>query len=97
MSNIKAQLREQLAEVGWQDLQPHAKRDALILVDENLDLVEVGYAIANDNAQVVQNWISEQLIQKPTNEQLSNWNGQPEQIFITIIVQPFVLISTITK
>ncbi len=95
MSEIRTQLQEQLAEISWQDLQPHAKRDALILVDENLDIVEVGYAIANDDSKAVQNWISEQLIQKPTQQQLSNWNENPNQTFNTIIVQPFVLVKTI--
>ncbi len=95
MSEIKTQLQEQLAEISWQDLQPHAKRDALILVDENLDIVEVGYAIANDDSKAVQNWISEQLIQKPTQQQLSNWNENSTQTFKTIIVQPFVLVKTV--
>jgi hypothetical protein len=93
MSYLKTQLIEQLAEINWQDLKPHAQRDALIFVDQNLDLVEVGYAIAKDNTQVVQNWISEQLIQKPTSQQLSFWNENPQQKFATIIVKPFVLIK----
>ncbi len=93
MSDFKQQLQEQIAEINWQDLKPHAQRDALIIVDENLDLVEVGCAVANDQTNLVQNWISEQLIQKPTVQQLSIWNENPNKKFKTIIVQPFVLIS----
>lgn len=95
MSDIKQQLQEQLAEITWKELKPHAERSALIIVDQNLDLVEVGYAIAQDNAKVVQNWISEQLIQKPTAQQLDIWNENENQMFKTIIVNPFVLISPI--
>jgi len=32
MGNIHEQLLEELAEVEWSDLIPHAQRDALILV-----------------------------------------------------------------
>ncbi len=93
MSDLKAQLKEQLALMDWKDLIPHAQRDALIIVDRGLDLIEVGYAIAEDKTELVQRWISEQLIQKPTTQQLSLWNGDETQKFNTIIVQPFVLIS----
>lgn len=95
MSNLKTKLQEELAQMEWNDLIPHAQRDVLIVVNEYLDLVEVGLAIANDNSKVVQNWISEQLIQKPTQNQLSEWNQDHHKKFNTIIVQPFVLISPI--
>ncbi|MGI0480433.1 DUF2288 domain-containing protein [Geminocystis sp. CENA526] len=93
MSDLKAQLQEQIAPMDWKDLKPHAQRDALIVVEANLDLIEVGYAIAEDKTELVQRWISEQLIQKPTVEQLSAWNEDETHKFNTIIVQPFVLIS----
>jgi hypothetical protein len=93
MSDLKSQLQEQLAEVDWKDLKPHAQRDVIIVVDPNLDIIEVGNAIALNDTNKVQNWISEQLIQKPTSEQLSFWNGNQNQQFQTIIVQPFVLIK----
>jgi hypothetical protein len=95
MSDLKQQLTEQIAEINWQDLKPHAQRDALIIVDENLDLVEVGCAIAQDQSNLVQNWISEQLIQKPTAQQFSLWNKNVNQKFKTIIVQPFVLVTVV--
>ena len=43
--------------------------------------------------QAVQHWISEQLIYKPSQEELSDWNGQPGKTFSALIVQPFVLIE----
>jgi hypothetical protein len=93
--DIKNQLLGELAEVEWSDLIPHAHREALILVSNSLDLVEVATAIAGDNVELVQNWIGGKLIEKPTQEQLSDWNSQPNNLFNTLIVQPFVLIQTI--
>ncbi|MEG3438925.1 DUF2288 domain-containing protein [Pannus brasiliensis CCIBt3594] len=95
MSDIKSQLTEELAEVAWSDLVPHARRDALIVVSESLDLLEVGEAIARDNVPVVQGWIGERLIGKPTTDQLSEWNDRPTSSFNALIVQPFVLIQTL--
>lgn len=93
MSDLKSQLAEQVGDSQWTDLVPHARRDALIVVNESLDIVDVGVALANDNASLVQRWISEQLIHKPSFEELSTWNSNPEQSFNTLIVQPFVLIT----
>ena len=93
MSKIKSQLEEQIAEVDWKDLIPHAQRDAIIVVYPPLNLIDVGCAIAEDQTTLVENWISEQLIQKPTAELLSKWNQNPTQKFTTIIVQPFVLVT----
>ena len=97
MSNIKNQLEEQIAEVDWKDLIPHAQRDAIVIVHPPLNLIDVGCAIAEDKSNQVQNWISEQLLQKPTAEQLSDWNSDPTQKFRTIIIQPFVLINLPTE
>jgi hypothetical protein len=94
MSKIQEQLLEELADVTWSDLQPHAKRDAVIIVHESLNIVDVGLAIANDEVAKVDVWIAEQLIQKPTPNQLSHWNQDPTQKFSTLIVAPYVLIST---
>lgn len=94
MTDIQQQLSEEIAPMDWQTLMPHAKRDALIVVDKRLDLIVVATAIAMDQVSQVNHWISELLIQKPSAEQLSQWNEQPEQQFQTLIVQPYVLVQT---
>lgn len=93
MQDVKQQLGEELANVEWNTLIPHAKRDAIIVVDETLDLVEVGVAIARDDSVSVQSWISQQLIHKPSNNELATWNSEPSKRFTTLIVQPFVIVQ----
>ena len=68
------------------------QRDAVVVVNGNLNLAEVGVAIATNNTQAVERWISEQLIMKPTAEELTLWNRENKQ-FTSIIVQPYVLIQ----
>jgi hypothetical protein len=97
MTDVKTQLIKDLAPMDWETLIPHAKRDAVIVVDGALDLVEVGVAIAEDNAVVVQNWLSELLLHKPSQEELNGWNAEPEKQFNTLIVQPFVLVTAIAS
>lgn len=97
MSEIKSQLKKDLADVDWSDLVPHAQRDVLIVVNSSLDMLEVGMAIATDQVTLVQNWIGQNLIHKPTPDQLGDWNTTPQRQFSTLIVQPFVLIQLINS
>lgn len=93
MQHLRAELAKSMDEAEWNWLIPHVKRDAVVVVDRQLDLLDVGEAIASDNVSSVQHWISEQLIYKPSSAQLSDWNGNLTKRFNTLIVQPFVLVQ----
>ncbi len=93
MAELRAELAENLDEAEWEWLIPHVKRDSVLVVAKELNLVDVGIAIASDNLTSVQHWISEQLIQKPSETQLSNWNNDLKKRFNSLIVQPYVLIQ----
>ncbi|MBD2410274.1 hypothetical protein FACHB389_28125 [Nostoc calcicola FACHB-389] len=95
MSDLRAELTETVDEAEWEWLIPHVQRDAVILVALELNLVDVGVAIANDNTPSVQQWIDEQLITKPTTAQLGEWNTDATKRFNTLIVQPYVLVQEI--
>ena len=55
-------------------------------------------ALTNDNVQSVQRWIGEQLITKPTMDQLQTWGVTgPTNQLQSLIVQPYVLVQEILK
>ncbi len=93
MSDLKAELTEAVSEAAWDWLAPHARRDSLIVVEPGLDVVDVGVALANDNVTRVQHWIAEDLIHKPSSQQLSSWNTDQSKRFNALIVQPYVLVQ----
>ena len=95
MPSLQEQLSKDVANISWQDLLPHAKRDAVIVVAENLNLLDVATAIAEDNTVVVQKWITNKSIFKPSAEQLTTWNQAQKTEFATLIVQPFVIVKEI--
>jgi hypothetical protein len=96
MTDLRTELAESLDQAEWEWLIPHAMRDALVVVAPQLDILDVGVAIANDNVHAVQHWISEALIAKPSTDQLSDWNGNRTRQFNTLIVQPYVLVQELT-
>jgi len=93
MRDLRNQLAESLDEAEWEWLIPHAKRDAVLVVDPQLDLLDVGVAIANDNTTSVENWINRQLLTKPSLVKLGEWNNERSKQFKTLIIQPYVLIQ----
>jgi hypothetical protein len=91
--DLRTELTENLDEAEWSWLIPHVQRDAVIVVVEGLDLLDVGVAIASNRVSEVQAWIDEALIAKPSVTQVGEWNAQQEKRFNTLIVQPFVLVQ----
>jgi hypothetical protein len=95
MPGLKEKLEQDVADISWQELQPHAKRDALIVIKDELDLAEVAVAIAEDNTVSVQKWIGSRSIAKPSSQQLTEWNQTPSKQFIALIIQPFVVVKEV--
>ena len=93
MLDLQERLRKDICDIPWKDLLPHARRDAIIVVKDELDLSEVAVAIAEDNTASVKGWIGDRSISKPTAEQLTYWNSNPQKQFTTLIVQPFVIVK----
>lgn len=97
MEDLKTQLAENLDEATWEWLMPHVERDVLVIVVPELDLLEVGEAIASDNVNFVQRWIGEQQMTKPSPEQIAEWNENRSKKFNALIVSPYVLIQEQTN
>jgi hypothetical protein len=95
MPGLKEKLEQDVADISWKELQVHAKRDAIIVIKDELELSAVAVAIAEDNTTSVQKWIGEQAIAKPTAQQLTDWNQNPEKQFVALIVQPFVVVKEV--
>jgi hypothetical protein len=93
MENLRADLEKLLDEAEWEWVMPHVQRDVVVVVDPGLDLLEVGVAIASDNTTSVQHWIGEQLLRKPSPEQIVEWAGDRTRRFKALIVQPYVLVQ----
>jgi hypothetical protein len=74
------------------DLAAHAARDALIVVADGLDLLEVGAAVAADDTPRVEGWVRGGELRKPSAADLARWPADPAAVFESVIVAPFVLI-----
>lgn len=89
-------MRERLlATVGpvyFSDLRAHLTRDAVIVVDVSVELVDAGVAIANDDKALIEEWIRSGVIRKPSLEDVDRWSMIADARWESLIVAPFVLV-----
>lgn len=93
--DLLTSLQASLDQAEWSWLAQHAKRDAVVLIAPGIDLVEAGVHIARDNTAVIQDWIAAGKLTKPSREQLDAWNSEPAKRFLSLVVQPYVLVQEI--
>ena len=93
MSEMVESFKRDQAEVSWRELKIHLQRDSIIVVAEELDLIAVAVAVADDDKTLVEAWIGEEQLGKPTEEQLKSWEEESDNRFKMLIVQPFILIQ----
>ena len=95
MDAIRNKFLEELDTVDWRALRPQTARDNVILVAPELDMVEVGCAVAGDRAGEVAGWIAAGQLRKPEAEELSAWERELDKPFRMLIVAPYVLIQPV--
>lgn len=95
MSEIVKSFERDLAEVSWRELKIHLKRDAIIVVAVELDLIDVAIAVADDEKTLVEAWVAKNQLGKPTEDQLKQWEEGSDNRFKMLIVQPFILVQDI--
>lgn len=91
-SGLSAKIQSEIMNGYWSDLREHAERNAIFVVGADLDLLEVGVAIASDNAASVTGWITNGQLARPTMEQIKGWSETSQKTFLFLILQPHVLI-----
>jgi len=95
MSELRDKLKSELETTDWLALEPHHGREALMIVHQDLDLLDVAVSVAQDNAEDIKKWMSEKKLQRPTEEQVETWKDLREKKYIFIIVQPFVFVQEV--
>ncbi len=89
--------REDLAlsidEAVWGDLRAHLGRGGLILVDDDLDLADTAMRVATDDIEIIQSWVENGLIGKPSDSKIRAWDEEKQKKFSMLIVSPYVLIQ----
>jgi hypothetical protein len=78
---------------AWAELQPHFERGAVFLITPEIDLVQAGQTVTNDEVDLVKSWLARGQMVRPTPEQVASWSETNGPQFDFVIVAPYVLIQ----
>ncbi|MBN2332290.1 MAG: DUF2288 domain-containing protein [Deltaproteobacteria bacterium] len=91
-NSLVEKLQDEIGTVSWPWLKPHGERDALFLIDPQMDLLDVAVHIAEDRVEQVRHWLETGKIIRPDTKQMDAWETA-NTMFSCLIVKPFVLIQ----
>ena len=92
---LREELQASIGPVAWGDLRKHLARDVIIIVAPETPLLEVALAIAKNDQDQVTTWIKDGVLTKPNTHQLEHWEKNFDFPFLSVVVQPFILVQVL--
>lgn len=90
--NSPEKLLLETAKISWKELQYFFAAGHAVYVSAELDLISVAHHIANDDREIVENWMSAGKIDHVSNEQARCWHEDNALVW-AVVVKPWVLIQ----
>lgn len=91
--DLKEKLEKEILDTNWEPLAPHFARGTVYLLDEDLDIIQVGEAMAMDNVAALQQWLDNGLLSTPTPEEATLFTKDSNIFFKMLIIEPYVLVQ----
>ena len=89
----RVKIISETAKIPWQDLQRFFAGGKVMLVDPGLDLVDVAYALQEDDIERVKIWIEAQQVTPVSDDQAKDWISSNATLW-AVVVKPWVLVQT---
>lgn len=94
---LRDKIRAEIQATQAADLLPHHRRDALLVLKEDVDLLDVAEAIAADDSDYIGALLESGELYKPSLARMSDWCVDLDLQFQFVILQPYVLAQPIAK
>lgn len=91
----RAKIISETAKIPWQELQRFFAAGKVMLVAPGLDLVDVAYALQEDDVDQVKIWTEALQVMPVSDDQAKNWIASSELLW-AVVVKPWVLVQTIS-
>lgn len=91
---LKARLNQETARAAWSELQPFFARGQTVAVADDLDLVEVAVAFAEDRVELIGQWRAEARVDAVRDDQARAWI-EADQCMWAVVVKPWVLVQPV--
>ena len=92
---VRNKLNQDLDETFWKDIHSHISRDAVVVISNELDIIDVAMAIYFDKKDEIKSLIDKGKVFKPSIEKITKWQKEEERIQC-LVVYPFVVVQKIS-
>ena len=89
---LRAKLNEETGQVPWTSLLPFFARGDVIAVADDLNLLDVAVAVAEDRAAEIDCWMADARIGPVSDDQAKTWHNSEAEVW-AVVVRPWVLVQ----
>lgn len=89
---LKAKLNMETSRISWEELQRFYARGNIVGVAADLDLLEVGLAMARDDKDRIQQWIKAGKAGDVSPDQARHWYENNTELW-ALVVAPWILVQ----
>ncbi len=88
----RAKINSETARIPWLELQRFFAAGKVMQVSAGLDLVDVAYAMQQDDVEQVQQWTETQQLGLVADDQAREWISNESSLW-AVVVKPWVLVQ----
>lgn len=88
----RARLNLETARISWRELEKFHARGQVVQVAPEMDLVEVGAALIEDDSARVKDWLAQGLMGAVADTDAHRWHHDETQVW-SLVVAPWVLVQ----
>ncbi len=92
LNELRTKLVGETARVPFAELQRFFAQGVLLSAAQDLDLIDVGAVVAQDDADQFRAWLAEGRIGLVSDEQANCWRAEEATLW-TMVVKPWVLVQ----
>ena len=89
---LEQKINRETARICWNELAPHFAAGNLITVSPELDLIVVAKAMAENNAEQIKTWMSQQQVHNTHDSEAIGWQSNNSELWAAV-VKPWVLVQ----
>ncbi|MBK1692408.1 hypothetical protein CKO33_09525 [Ectothiorhodospira mobilis] len=89
--DLRDRLRQESGPIGWDELQRHFARGAVLRVDASLELLDAAEALVRDDRDTVETYLAQGRLARATTEHARGWAAHQAR-FEAVVVAPWVLV-----
>lgn len=92
---LAERLNLETGRLDWSELQPHFARGIVVRVSSDLDLIEAAVAVARDDKDRIEGWMSRDRLRSAADTDARRWENARQE-FWAVVVAPWVIVQEAT-